>query len=76
MDKIAITTKYYVLFVKVSKEVLWKDVEYKVVKRDSNGEPLSIRLYNSKKKRLISFDYSVVGFEKILKMAKGVPKLR
>ena len=36
----------------------------------------SIRLYNSKKKRLISFDYSVVGFEKILKMAKGVPKLR
>ena len=76
VDKIAITTKYYVLFVKVSKEVLWKDVEYKVVKRDSNGEPLSIRLYNSKKKRLISFDYSVVGFEKILKMAKGVPKLR
>ena len=28
------------------------------------------------KKRLISFDYAVVGFEKILKMAKRVPKLK
>lgn len=76
VDKITIKTKYYVLFVKVSKEVLWKDVEYKVVKRDSNEEAYAIRLYNSKKKRLISFDYGVVGFEKILKIAKSVPKLK
>ena len=76
VDKITIKTKYYVIFVKVSKEVRWKDVEYKVVRRDSDGEAYAIRLYNSKKKRLISFDYAVVGFERILKMAKRVPKLK
>lgn len=70
VDKNTIKTRYYILCFKMSKEVLWKDVKYKVVKRDSNGEAYSIRLYNSQRKRLISFDYAIVGLDNIVRMAK------
>ena len=76
VDKHAITTKYYILCFKISKEVLWEDVKYKVVKRDSNGEPLSIRLYNSNRQRLVSFDHAIVGLDNIVRMAKNVSKLK
>ena len=76
VDKSILKAEYYFLCFKIKKEVNWKDVEYKVVKRDSKGRPISIRLYNSKKKKLISFDYSIVGFGKIMRMAKRVTTLK
>ena len=76
VDKNAIKAQYFVLCFKVRKEVLWKDVKYKAVKRDSNGDALSIRLYNINKKKLIDFDYSIVGFEKIVRMSKDISKLK
>ena len=76
VDKSVLRAEYYILCFKIKKEVNWKDVEYKVVKRDSKGSPLSIRLYNSNKKKLISFDYSIVGFGKVTRMAKRVATLK
>ena len=76
VDKNAIRAQYLILCFKVKKEVLWKDVKYKVVKRASNGDALSIRLYNIRNKKLIDFDYSIVGFGKIVRMSKEIPKLK
>lgn len=76
VDKRILKVEYYILCFKIKKEAYWKDVEYRVVKRDSKGNPLSIRLYNSNKTKLISFDYSVVGFGKIVRMAKRVASLK
>lgn len=76
IDKSTLKAEYYIFCFKVTKDVLWKDVEYKVVKRDSKGNALSIRLYNINKKKLIHFDYSIVGFGNILRMAKRVTTLK
>ena len=76
VDKSILKAEYYILCFKIKKEVSWNDVEYKIVKRDSVGNPLSIRLYNSNKKKLIFFDYSIVGFGKIVRMAKRVATLK
>ena len=76
VDKNTLKAEYYILLFKIKKEVNWKNVEYKVVKRDSKGNPISIRLYNSKKKKLISFDYGIVGFGKIVRMAKRIATLK
>ena len=76
VDKSIIKETYYILCFKVNKEVLWKNVKYKHIKRDSNGNAYSIHLYKSNGKKLISFDCGVVGFDKIKKMAKTVPPLK
>lgn len=76
VDKSILKAEYYILCVRIRKEVSWKDVAYKVVRRDSNGTPLSIRLYGSNKKKLISFDCTIVGFGKIVRMAKRIPILK
>lgn len=76
VDRSILKAEYYILCFRIRKEVSWKDVEYKAVKRDSDGKPLSIRLYDSNKKKLISFDYTVAGLTKIVRMAKRVPTLK
>ena len=76
VDKTVMKESYFLLCFKVTGEVYWKDIGYKKVKRSCNGEPLTIRLYDKGKKKRISFDYSMVGFGKILKMAKQVPVLK
>jgi hypothetical protein len=76
VDKSTMKETYYILCFRIKKEALWKDVKYKRVKRDSNGNAYAIHLYNINKKKLISFDYGVVGFGKIVKMAKNIPSLK
>ena len=76
VDQSTLKAEYYILFFKIKREVHWKDVEYKAVKRDSTGNPISIRLYNSNQKKLASFDYSIVGFGKIVRRAKKVTTLK
>ena len=77
VDTYTLKAEYYILCFKVKKEVLWKDVRYKKVKRDKYGEALSIRLYNADRKKLISFDCGIVGFGRIVKLAKikGIQKM-
>ena len=76
VDKSIMKETYNILCFKIRKEVLWKDVEYKRVKRDSNKNTYYIRLYNSNKTKLISFDRAIVGFGQIMKMAKNVSTLK
>lgn len=68
--------EYFILCFKIRKQVLWKDIEYKIIKRNSAGDAYSIRLYDLHKKKQISFDYSIVGFGKIVRMAKNIPALK
>lgn len=76
VDKSTLKVEYYILCFKIKKEVSWKDVKYRVVKKDFKGIPLSIRLYDRNKKKLIFLDCSIVGFGKIMRMAKKVAKLK
>ena len=76
VDKSIITETYYILCFRIKKEILWKDVKYKRIKRDINRFSRSVQLYNSNKEKLISFDCSIVGFGKIMKMAKTVSTLK
>ena len=60
--------EYFILFFKKKKIIYWSDVKYKKVK--IGGRNKSITLYNANKKRLISFDELIVGFERVIKLAK------
>jgi len=75
VDQNTMKLKYYILFFKISKEIPWYSVKYKHVKRDSAGHALSMVLYNSDKKKLVSFDNRMVGFGKIVRMAKRISAL-
>ena len=77
IDQVSMKEEYFILCFKVKKEVFWKDIAYKLIKRDKTRNELStIRFYDSERKKLISFDMTVVGFGKIVRMAKRIPKLR
>lgn len=74
MDRGILRVKYFILFFKVKKEIQWKDVAYKKIKRTADGTATSIRFYDRKRKKLISFDHSVVGLGKIIRMANKIPQ--
>ena len=75
VNKESMTEEYFILFIRRTKKVLWSDVKYKRVSLGTNN---SIVFYSEKRKRLISFDGSTVGFNLILRMAKkkGIPDLK
>ena len=62
--------EYLIVFFKVIKEVEWKDIKYKKIKRNEYNEVESIKFYDENMKRLMSFDKATVGFTRIVKMAK------
>jgi hypothetical protein len=62
--------EYLIVFFKVIKEIEWKDIKYKKLKRDEFGEIEGIKFYDENMKRLMSFDKATVGFTRIVKMAK------
>lgn len=68
INKELMAEEYFILFFKKKKIIYWSDVKYKKVKID--GRNKSITLYNANKKRLISFDELIVGFERVNKLAK------
>ena len=76
VDQSMMKESYFILCFKVKKEVLWQDVAYKRIRRDSNLKALSIRLYDKNKKKLISFDNTIAGFGPILRMAKNISALK
>ena len=67
VNKISLKEEYFVLFIKLKKEVLWESVKYRKIKMGKNN---SIKLYDSNRKKLMSFDGATVGFGRIVKMAK------
>ena len=68
INKELIKEEYFILFFKKKRIIYWSDVKYKKVK--IGGRNKSITLYNANKKRLISFDELIVGFERVIKLAK------
>ena len=77
IDRVSMKEEYFILCFKVKKEVFWKDITHKLIMRNKGGNEItSISFYNSERKKLISFDNSIVGFGKIISMSKRIPKLR
>lgn len=62
--------EYLIVFFKIIKEVEWKDIKFKKLKRDEYGEIDGIKFYDENMKKLMSFDKATVGFTRIVKMAK------
>ena len=73
VDKSKLKTTYYILCFRREIEVYWEEVAYKKVRRDAHGDALSICLYSADRKKLISFDYVIVGFGRVVRMAKRIP---
>ena len=67
VSKVMLIEEYYVLFIKIRKEIPWSNVRYKKI---TTGNNKSIKLYDENFKKLISFDSSTVGYQRILKLAK------
>ena len=68
INKELMEEEYFILLFKKKKTIYWRDVKYKKVK--TNGRNKSITLYDAHKKRLIAFDELIVGFERVVKLAK------
>ena len=68
INKEWIQEEYFILFFKKKKTVYWRDVKYRKEKRGGGNK--SITLYDAHKKRLIAFDELIVGFERVVKLAK------
>ena len=68
INKELMEEEYFILFFKRKKTIYWRDVKYEKVKRGGGNK--SITLYDAHKKRLISFDELIVGFERVVKLAK------
>lgn len=72
----SLTESAWILFFPKKKEVLWKQIRYRRIKRDRYGYIHCLRFYNERNKKLLSFDFGVVGAERIARIAKrkGVSK--
>ena len=68
VNKTLLREEYFILFIRIKKEVLWSDVKYRKIRM--NDKNSMIKLYGENKKCLISFDGAIVGFYHIVKMAK------
>jgi hypothetical protein len=68
INKELMEEEYFILLFKKKKTVYWRDVKYKKVK--TNGRNKSITLYDAHKKRLIAFDELIVGYERVITLAK------
>ena len=76
IDRVSMKEEYFLFCFKLKKEVYWKDVSHKLIGRDDAGNAVSIKLFNADRKKLISFDKGIVGFDKVVRMAKRIPKLK
>lgn len=72
-DEHGLREYYLILFLPRRKEVLWRDVRSKKVRRDKLGRPRSIRLYNEKGRKVFSVSESITGLGPITRMAKKIP---
>ena len=67
INKTIMREEYLVLCWRRQREISWSDVKYRKIIIGNNK---TIKLYDTNKKRLISFDSMTVGFKRILKLAK------
>lgn len=76
VDSDSLKEEYFILFIKRTRQVKWRSICYRKVRTDVGGNLLSVRFFDSNKKKLIAFDSSIVGFTRIMRLAKrkGIPK--
>lgn len=67
VDKTRMQEEYFLLFFKRKKEILWDDVKYRRVSRITYN---TLKLYDENKKCLISFETNMVGYDRVLSLAK------
>ena len=67
VNKTFLQEEYWLLFIKITKHILWDNICYR---KQTVGKRLTLVLYDERKKRLISFDNSIVGYRRIVKLAK------
>ena len=67
VNKISFKEEYLILFIKIKREVSWDLVRYRKI---TTGRNQSIKLYDASGKRLMAFDDAIVGYGRIVKMAK------
>lgn len=67
VNKVSLKEQYFVLFIKIKREVSWELVRYRKI---TAGRNRSIKLYDASGKRLMAFDGAIVGYGRIVKMAK------
>ena len=66
ISEAVIQEEYRILFFKRKRIILWQDVKYRIIHPGMNKY---IKLYDANRKRLITFDASIVGFERISRLA-------
>lgn len=74
VDRENIREEYWLLFLHRSRAVAWKDLRSKKVKCSKRGEAMTLRLYDGQGRKRMHLTYEVVGFGRVLKRAKELPK--
>ena len=74
VDRETIREECWFLCVHWDKKILWKNIHAKKVKCGRGGEPMTLRLYDEQGRKRMHLTYEVVGFSRVLKRAKELPK--
>lgn len=70
IDNEILAEEYLIILYRRKKEVKWSDIKYKRIDEDEFGKITSVRFYGEDKRKLIDFDNSIVGFQRIVNLAK------
>ena len=73
-DRESIREEYWILCIHLDKKILWKNICSKKVRCAKGGEAISVRLYDEQGRKRLHLTYEVVGFGRVLKRAKELPK--
>ena len=74
VDRETLREECRILCMHLDKKILWKNICAKKVRCGKGGEAISIRLYDEQGRKRLHLTYEVVGFGKVLKRAKDIPK--
>ena len=74
VDRETIREEYWLLCFHRRREVLWRDLRSKKVRSNDRGEAMTLRLYDGQGHKRLHLTYEVVGFGKVLKRTKDLPK--
>ena len=70
VDSDSLKEEYFILFIKRTRHIKWSRICFRKVRTDMSGNPVSVRFYDADKKKVMSFDGSLVGFTRIMRLAK------
>lgn len=74
VDRETIREECWLLCIHLDKRILWKNIGSKKVRCGRGGEAMTLRLYDEQGRKRLHLSYEVVGFGRVLKRAKDLPK--